>query len=448
MKKIKILTLILCLLFLNMFPQNVSANKITVNFNGNNLTFDQYPVIESGRVLVPFRRIFESLGARVNWDDNTRVATGTKNDITVMLKVDSKVAILNGRSIDLDVPTMIIGGRVMVPVRFVSENMGAKVQWDDSSRIVYIRNDGNPIVIQTQSQEQDKAQNQTQIQEISLTDYSSAIQLCDNNSTVEAIANFDGQIPPDVVLQLVINNTDKYKLAWNSSMKKYYLKCSPDYFIKGKQYTFSIQVTSISTIIKNSTSTRYLTIGADVNSTNSSTCTGGTYAYYQLDPQWIGNGKMSNSEANIACAITTIAMIKSNKNHVAKTPLDIFKANGCSPYANWSNLGCIRISATRNKLEQIKYLLSTHPEGIIAKLNGTYSKDKNDHYVVCYRYMEKDIINVFDPADKRSSGNINNAPISIYDSWVYNSPLKFNKNYDNFWTAMDAFIYLSPGEGQ
>lgn len=92
----------------------------------------------NGRVMVPLRAIFESLGAEVDWDANTRTITGTKGDTIVTLVVNSPTATVNGKEIVLDVPPVIIDGRTLVPVRFVSESLGAEVEWDGNRRQVNI----------------------------------------------------------------------------------------------------------------------------------------------------------------------------------------------------------------------------------------------------------------------------------------------------------------------
>lgn len=95
------------------------------------------PRAENGRVLVPLRAIFEALDASVNWDDNSKTITaGNKNSIK--LTVGKRTAFINGRAVELDVPAKIIKGRTLVPLRFVSEALGAAVEWQEESRTVVI----------------------------------------------------------------------------------------------------------------------------------------------------------------------------------------------------------------------------------------------------------------------------------------------------------------------
>ena len=111
---------------------------VTVSYNGEFITFDQKPIIENGRTLVPLRAIFEKIGADVEWNGDTQTVTATKDDITVSLTINNTTAYKNGEAITLDVPSKIINGRTLVPVRFVSDCFGVKVDWDGTMQKVIL----------------------------------------------------------------------------------------------------------------------------------------------------------------------------------------------------------------------------------------------------------------------------------------------------------------------
>ena len=115
-----------------------STSEIKVIVNGTELSFDQPPIIENGRTLVPLRAIFEALGATVDWNPSTQTVTAVKDDITVTLKIGSDVLVRNGENIKLDVPAKIAGGRTLVPARAVAESFGAEVEWEPEARTVII----------------------------------------------------------------------------------------------------------------------------------------------------------------------------------------------------------------------------------------------------------------------------------------------------------------------
>ncbi|GAE88535.1 copper amine oxidase N-terminal domain-containing protein [Acetivibrio straminisolvens] len=150
MKKLKSLafrfvvyTTLLCMLFLSTALQSIASTNVKVYFNGKLMEFgtnsnDPPPYIKEGRTLIPFRRIFEALGMDVGWDPALRMVTAKGNDIEMTLYIGNKIAIVNGQEKELDVAAEITDGRTFVPLRFVSENCGAEVAWDDSTKSVYI----------------------------------------------------------------------------------------------------------------------------------------------------------------------------------------------------------------------------------------------------------------------------------------------------------------------
>lgn len=129
------------------FTTGCSAGEISVTLNGSKLELNQPPVIVDGRTLVPFRGIFEALGAEVSWDGDTRTVTGTSEEKSVVLTINSAEAFVNGESRILDVAPQIINDYTMVPVRFVSEAFGANVQWNSRTRTVSILFNSNLKIV-------------------------------------------------------------------------------------------------------------------------------------------------------------------------------------------------------------------------------------------------------------------------------------------------------------
>ena len=120
------------------------AQDIQVTVDGTPLSFDQPPVMQGGRVMVPLRGIFEGLGAEVRYDARLRSIKATKGATVVELSLGSREAAVNGAPMTLDVPADTLGGRTMVPLRFVSEALGAQVKWSPSSRSVAIASTSDP----------------------------------------------------------------------------------------------------------------------------------------------------------------------------------------------------------------------------------------------------------------------------------------------------------------
>jgi hypothetical protein len=125
-----------------------SAQNIHVEVNGRPVRFaNAEPRYINGRVLVPLRGVFEDMGANVQWHPETRSVTAQKANTDVSLRIGEKWASIDGRTVAMDVPAMILNGSTMVPIRFISESLGAQVSWNDPSRTVMISTDttGAPI---------------------------------------------------------------------------------------------------------------------------------------------------------------------------------------------------------------------------------------------------------------------------------------------------------------
>ena len=122
------------------------APSVRVVVDGQPAAFDVPPVMVSGRVLVPLRGVFERLGAVVTWDPATQTVLAARGETTMSLRVGNPVASVNGQPTTMDVPAILVGGRTMVPLRFVSQALGASVGWDPSTTTVQISSQGQAVV--------------------------------------------------------------------------------------------------------------------------------------------------------------------------------------------------------------------------------------------------------------------------------------------------------------
>lgn len=99
------------------------------------------PKLLNGSVYVPFRGIFEKSGAKVIWNNSQRDhVTITKGKLTIELVVNQKFALINGKKVSLASPPKYINGSILVPIRFISQTMGAKVNWNASKYEVTVNN--------------------------------------------------------------------------------------------------------------------------------------------------------------------------------------------------------------------------------------------------------------------------------------------------------------------
>lgn len=137
---------ILFLLFVVVSVGVCGVDDVSLVINGEALNFDVPPVIENGRTLVPLRAIFEALEAEVEWLNDTREIVSQFQGKEIRLQINNKQANNKGVMTTLDVPPMLIEGRTLVPLRFVSESMGADVVWDDATKTITITTNKKEIV--------------------------------------------------------------------------------------------------------------------------------------------------------------------------------------------------------------------------------------------------------------------------------------------------------------
>ena len=136
----KIIITLATILTLLLIGTNTFASNVYVQLNGEIIDFTDSngnrvdAQIVNNRTMVPLRKIFELLGATVEWDNSTRTASAQKDDVSIKLQIDNPIAEVstNGitRKIELDSKPILINDRTMVPLRFISESLGKQVAWD------------------------------------------------------------------------------------------------------------------------------------------------------------------------------------------------------------------------------------------------------------------------------------------------------------------------------
>lgn len=135
-----------------LMPAPVSASApppVQVVLDGRTLTLDPAPTILDGRTLVPLRGVFEAMGASLAWNGETRTVEARRGDRYVRLRIDRRLACLDDSCHSasvLDVPAQLIGSRTFVPIRFISQALGASVSWDGARRAVMIDSSTPPAV--------------------------------------------------------------------------------------------------------------------------------------------------------------------------------------------------------------------------------------------------------------------------------------------------------------
>lgn len=116
--------------------------SVRVVYNEVELFFDVQPQIYKGRTMVPIRPVCTALGASVSWDDENQAAAVKQGEKEIVVTVGSETAYVDGAEVELDAPALEMDGRTMVPLRFLGESFGIKVQWDDEAKTAVLSSQG------------------------------------------------------------------------------------------------------------------------------------------------------------------------------------------------------------------------------------------------------------------------------------------------------------------
>lgn len=125
-------------LILNAAVVQADAGPVYVRLDGREVYLDVPGEIRDGRTLVPFRSIFEALGAEVSWDADNQTAAAQRGDDSLILTIGSRVVEWRGSLMKVDVPPVIVNGRTLVPLRLVAQALGLHVEWDGAGRTVHL----------------------------------------------------------------------------------------------------------------------------------------------------------------------------------------------------------------------------------------------------------------------------------------------------------------------
>ena len=118
-------------------------NDITVKIGEQPIVFDVPPQIINNRTMVPMRKIFETLGATVEWNPSTKTIKAEKAHTTITLTIDDPKMSVNDNIVTLDVPACLVNNRTFVPIRAIAEAFKTEVSWDETTKTVSILSESN-----------------------------------------------------------------------------------------------------------------------------------------------------------------------------------------------------------------------------------------------------------------------------------------------------------------
>jgi hypothetical protein len=131
-------------------------SDIRIYFKGTEIKFGGVkPINKNENTLVPFKKMFETLGFKVKWDAKARKVTGAKEGLTIEFALNSKTAKVNGKSVALAIPAQNINGNIMIPLKFLIDNSGYKATSAKANGVLTIKIQAGSG---TQQQANDKAE--------------------------------------------------------------------------------------------------------------------------------------------------------------------------------------------------------------------------------------------------------------------------------------------------
>lgn len=124
------------------YEQNISMFTVMkqskIKIRDKYIDTDLPPVIKEGRTLIPVRAITQGLGAEVDWDEDTNVVTVTKGEIIIEFDLETGKVFVNNEEVDIDVPPGKINNRVFVPLRFIAEVFGERIKYNPDNQEIEI----------------------------------------------------------------------------------------------------------------------------------------------------------------------------------------------------------------------------------------------------------------------------------------------------------------------
>ncbi len=130
------------ILFLSLFIFTTHAlafEGVKISIHDEILNFDLPPLIENNRVLAPVRNIGEKLGAKVIWTQEKQEVIVQKDDITIKMVINDKNAYVDGTLVILDTPPKLIHNKTIAPLRFIAENLGYRIIWNNDNYTAVIQ---------------------------------------------------------------------------------------------------------------------------------------------------------------------------------------------------------------------------------------------------------------------------------------------------------------------
>jgi len=128
-------------------PQAVEAADIITYLDGRPIMFEVEPILVEGTTLVPIRDFFTALGGDVQWNPDAATVTATYFEMKVSVQVGSRMAYINDVPLLMPVPAQLVDGHTMIPIRFITDQLGFSLYWDEENWAIFVATRGEAVPI-------------------------------------------------------------------------------------------------------------------------------------------------------------------------------------------------------------------------------------------------------------------------------------------------------------
>ena len=147
MKKFISIIVLACMLLSMGMATLAQTDKVTVRLDGSEIAFpDAQPFVDvRNRTLVPIRFVSEAMGAQVEWENETETVVIYKGQDMVRYTIGQPIAYLNGEMLVFDSFGILKEDRTFVPLRFIAEMLSCTVDWQEETQTVIITSPGEAV---------------------------------------------------------------------------------------------------------------------------------------------------------------------------------------------------------------------------------------------------------------------------------------------------------------
>lgn len=203
MRRLSLIMLMLLMLF-SLFPgigqAEESAAVPKLFLNGQLLDSVVKPQMVDGKyTLVPIRVVSENMGYKVEWNQAAKLVTIHNGSDEIILQIDDSSALVNQMPVQMDVPAVMQNGTTLIPLRFVGEQLGLAVKWDQNTKSVFLTKEETEPVESPAMEPEEKSESDESSEELTAGGIVTSIE-ADNNG--EIVLGYRGAITPDKPFKL------------------------------------------------------------------------------------------------------------------------------------------------------------------------------------------------------------------------------------------------------